>query len=144
MRRLFGSTENQLHLGLLILRLGLGAAFMAHGIPKLMSGAEGWAKYGEAVDNLGIHFGHRAFGVMAGLSEAGGGLLILLGLFTRLACLPMIFTMVVATTMHLKHGQGFGGAAHAIEDGVALLALLITGAGRYSLDHKLSRPRSWS
>jgi putative oxidoreductase len=144
MRGLFGSTDRQVHLGLLVLRVGLGAAFMAHGIPKLMSGPEGWVHQGEAVSNLGIHFGHQAFGLMAGLAEAGGGLCLLLGLFTRLACLPMLFTMIVATTMHLKHGQGFGGAAHPIEDGVALLALLVAGAGRYSLDHKLSRPQGWS
>jgi putative oxidoreductase len=144
MRGFFGSTENQVNLGLLVLRVGIGAAFIAHGVPKLLGGEEAWVRYGQALNNLGIDFGYKYFGLGAGLAEAGGGLLILLGLFTRLACLPMLFTMIVATTMHLEKGQGFGGAAHAIEDGVMFLALLITGAGRYSLDHKLSRPRGWS
>ena len=144
MRRLFGSTENQFHVGLLFLRLGIGAAFIVHGLPKLQAGAEGWAKYGEAVGNFGITFGYQAFGLAAGLAEAGGGLLILLGFFTRLACLPMLATMAVAAAGHLKAGEGFMGASHAMEAGVVFLALLITGAGRFSLDHKLSRPHEWS
>lgn len=144
MRRLFGSTDNQLNFGLLVLRLGIGAAFIVHGLPKLQAGPEGWAKTGHAVSNLGIDFGYQAFGLMAGLAEAGGGLLLILGLFTRLACIPMLITMIVATASALSHGEGFGGAAHPLEDGVVFLALLITGAGRYSLDHKLAGPPSWS
>lgn len=143
MRGFFASSDSQLNLGLLVLRIGIGAAFIAHGVPKLMGGPEGWARTGKAVGNLGIDFGYQAFGLAAGLAEAGGGLLIILGLFTRLACLPMLFTMIVAATGHLSRGEGFGGAAHAIEDGVVFLALLVMGAGRYSLDNKLSRPRSW-
>ncbi len=144
MRRLFGSTENQFHLGLLILRLGIGASFIAHGLPKLQAGADGWARTGKAVGNLGIDFGHQAFGLMAGLAEAGGGLLIMLGLFTRFAAIPMLCTMIVATTSHLSKGQGFKDWSHAAEVGVVFLALAITGAGRYSLDHKLSRSTSYS
>jgi putative oxidoreductase len=144
MRRLFGSTENQFQLGLLVLRLGIGAAFIAHGLPKVQAGADGWARTGKAVGNLGIDFGHQAFGLMAGLAEAGGGLLIMLGLFTRFACLPMLLTMIVATTSHLSRGEGFKDWSHAAESGVMFLAMLITGAGRYSLDHKLSRPTSYS
>jgi putative oxidoreductase len=80
---------------------------------------------------------------MAGLAEAGGGLLLILGLFTRLACIPMLVTMIVALSGPLSRGEGFMGAAHALEDGVVFLALLITGAGRYSLDGKLAGPTSW-
>ena len=143
MRRFFGSTDNQVHFGILVLRLGIGAAFIAHGVPKLQAGPEGWAKWGHAVSSLGIDFGYQTFGLLSGIAEAGGGLLLILGLLTRLACLPMLATMIVATAMALSSGQGFGGAAHAIEDGVVLLALLITGAGRYSIDNKLAGPPSW-
>ncbi|HTE50671.1 MAG TPA: DoxX family protein [Kofleriaceae bacterium] len=144
MRRLFGSSDSQIHLGLLVLRLGIGAAFMAHGIPKLRMGPEGWTQIGQAVGQLGVHSGYQVFGLLAGLAEAVGGLLLVLGLFTRLACIPMLFTMVVAITGHISGGEGFQGAAHAIEDGVVFLTLLITGAGRYSVDAKLAGPPSWS
>jgi putative oxidoreductase len=144
MRRLFGSTENQFHLGLLFLRLGIGAAFIAHGLPKLQGGSERWEKLGEAVSKFGITSGYEAFGLMAGLAEAGGGLLILLGFFTRLACLPMLATMAVAATGHIQDGEGFAGAGHALESAVVFFALFITGAGRYSVDYKLSRPHEWS
>src|SRR5687768_6111741 len=109
MRRLFGSTENQFHLGLLVLRIGIGAAFIAHGLPKLMN-SENWARLGSAVSKVGIDFGHETFGMLAGVSEAGGGLLLILGLFTRLACLPLLITMAVAAMTHLSRGEGFSGA----------------------------------
>src|SRR6266545_3109259 len=143
MRGLFRSTDGQLHFGLLVLRVGIGAAFIAHGLPKLQGGPEAWLKYGHAVGNLGIDFAHQTFGLMAGLAEAGGGLLLILGLFTRLACIPMLVTMIVAMSGPLVHGEGFVSAAHALEDGVVFLALLITGAGRFSLDAKLGGPTSW-
>lgn len=144
MRRLFASTDSQLHFGLLVLRLFIGAAFIAHGLPKLLGGPDRWTRLGGALGNFGIDFGHQAFGLLAGLAEAGGGLLLVLGLFTRLACIPLLITMIVAASQHLSRGEGFMGAAHAIEDGIIFLALLITGAGRYSLDRKLAGPQSWS
>ena len=144
MRRLFGSTDNQIHIGLLLLRLGIGAAFIGHGLPKLQAGPDGWARYGGAVGNFGIDFGYQAFGLLAGLAEAGGGLLLILGLLTRLACIPLFITMVVAATGHIARGDGFSGISHPIEAGIVFLAILIMGAGRYSLDAKLAGPRSWS
>lgn len=144
MRRLFGSTDSQLHFGLLVLRLGIGAAFVAHGVPKLRLGPEGWTQLGQAVSQLGIHSGYQVFGILAGLAEAVGGLFLALGLLTRLVCVPMLFTMIVAIAGHYARGEGFMGASHAIEVGIVLLALLITGAGRYSMDARLAGPPRWS
>jgi uncharacterized membrane protein YphA (DoxX/SURF4 family) len=62
---------------------------------------------------------------------------------TRLACLPMLAVMVVAMSGPLTGGEGFAGASHPIEDAIVLLALLITGAGRYSVDSRLAGPSSW-
>jgi putative oxidoreductase len=144
MRRFFRSTDNQLNLGLLVLRLGIGAAFIAHGYPKLRGGSALWERVGGAVGELGIDFGHQAFGLAAALAETGGGVLLILGLFTRLASVAMLGTMVVAVTGHLAGGEGFKGASHALEAGIVFLSLLIMGAGRFSLDHKLAgRPQSW-
>lgn len=42
--------------------------------------------------------------------------------------------MAVAAAMHLGKGDGLGVASHAIEDGIAFLALVLAGGGRYSLD----------
>jgi putative oxidoreductase len=140
MPRFLGSSDRQAHLGLLIIRLGLGAAFIAHGLPKLMAGPEKWPQLGAAVSSFGIDVGHQVFGLAAGLAEAGGGLLLILGLLTRLVCIPLLFTMAVAVSFHLGRNEGFVGASHAVEAGVVFLALLIAGPGRYSLDGRMAGP----
>lgn len=125
--------------GLLILRVGIGLAFMRHGVPKLMAGPEMWAKLGGALGLLGIHFAPAFWGLMAALAEAGGGLLLTLGLFARPAAFFMFFTMVVAMSMHLHHGDDFNTYSHALEAGILFFSLVIIGPGRHSLDGRLGQ-----
>ena len=66
-------------LGLLILRIGFGLSlFWYHGYPKLVGGPATWERI-DAVANIGITFGHAAFGLAAALSEGVGGLLFAAG-----------------------------------------------------------------
>ena len=67
-------------IGLLLLRVGIGIMFMFHGYPKLAGGSEGWTKLGGALSALGVNFAPTFMGLMAALSEFGGGLLLVLGL----------------------------------------------------------------
>jgi putative oxidoreductase len=120
--------------GLLLLRLGLGGAFVVHGTPKLLGGPETWQALGGAMTNLGVHFAPALWGLAAALSEAGGGLLLALGLLFRPACAALLATMGVALAMHFGKGDSFLVYSHALEDGVVFLALLIAGPGRLSLD----------
>jgi len=120
--------------GLLLLRLGLGAAFVAHGVPKLLGGPETWQALGGAMTNLGVHFAPAVWGLAAALSEAGGGLLLALGLLFRPACAALLATMGVALAMHFGKGDPFLVYSHALEDGMVFLGLLIAGPGRLSLD----------
>jgi putative oxidoreductase len=121
-------------LGLLLMRVGLGVMFIIHGAPKLMAGPELWGGVGKAMANLGVTQWPAFWGFMAALAEAGGGACLVLGLFTRPACLMMLITMIVAATHHLAKGDGIQGASHAIEAGVVFLGLLVIGPGRYSID----------
>jgi len=130
--------------GLLILRLGLGAMFMWHGLPKLLGGPELWAMVGGALGNFGVTFAPTFWGLLAALSEFGGGLLLILGLAVRPAALAMAGTMVVASTMHLANGEGLKGASHAIEVGIVFVALIFIGAGRFSLDARRGAARELS
>jgi putative oxidoreductase len=123
--------------GLLVLRAGLGASMVLHGWPKLAGGAEKWAAIGKHVSGFGIHFGHTAWGLAAALAEGLGGVLLVLGLATRPAALALVATMAVAVRMHADAGQGWSGYSHALEDGIAFLAIVILGPGRYSLDARL-------
>jgi putative oxidoreductase len=120
-------------IGLLVLRVGIGAMFMFHGIPKILSGPVAWEGIGKAMGVFGITVAPMFWGFMAALSEAVGGLLILLGVLVRPACLFLVITMAVAAGMHLSQGDGLMGASHAIEDGIVFLSLLLIGPGNCTI-----------
>jgi len=129
------------HAGLLMIRIGLGIMFMFHGAPKMFGGPERWAKLGMATGNFGIDFFPALWGFMAAFSEFFGGILLILGLFFRPACILLAITMIVAAGYHIGKGDGLLGASHAIENGIVLLSLILIGPGKISLDERLSRDR---
>ncbi|XXF79019.1 DoxX family protein [Myxococcaceae bacterium GXIMD 01537] len=131
-------SSRALDAGLLLLRLGVGAAFVAHGLPKLLAGPEMWTKLGGSMALLGLDFAPTFWGLMAAVAEGVGGVLLALGLLTRPTAAMMTFTMVVAAVVHLSKGDGFGGASHAMELGVVFASLILIGPGRFSLDAKLA------
>jgi len=125
--------------GLLILRIGIGTRFRCHGLPKLLGGPEVWTKLGGALSAVGVTFAPTFMGFLAAISEAGGGLLLALGLLTRPACFFLFSTMVVATTMHVTSGHPFVKYSHALEAAILFFSLLFIGPGKLSLDEKLSQ-----
>lgn len=128
--------------GLLVLRVGFGLMFLYHGYPKIMGGIAGWEKLGLlAMQHVGITFMPAFWGFMAACAEFGGGLLLLLGLFTRPASLLLAVNMLVAVNLKFATGAGLAGAAPALEDGIVFLSLILLGPGRYSLDARLFRSR---
>ena len=129
-------------LGLLVLRVGIGIMFIFHGLPKLMGGPEGWeglAQYGLPLLPEGLI--SIIFGLFAVIAELGGGVLLVLGMYTRIACLALIATMAVAMTTHLGEVTGIGNFAKTlgwtIELIVVFTALLFTGPGRFAVHKSL-------
>lgn len=122
--------------GLLLLRIGLGAMMIMHGYPKLLGGPDMWKQIGGSMANIGVHFAPTFWGFMAGAAEGIGGLLFLLGLWFRPACLFLLFTMFMAAMHHFKAGDGLGQASHAIELAFVFLGMLFVGPGKYSMDKK--------
>jgi len=124
--------------GLLILRLFLGLGLMAHGYQKFfIFGVSGFAGF---LQNLGAPAPYASAWLSAG-TELAGGLLIALGLFTRLAAVPLALNMAVAA--FLAHSGYFitntpPGREYALNLGAAFVALALTGAGRYSIDNRLA------
>ena len=132
-RKLFYS-EDLIAQGLLILRIGVGIAFMVHGFPKLfMGGALGLSK---GLVATGIPGGVVA-AYLAASAEFFGGMALIAGLLFRPTTVILAFTMLVALTYHLRHGDSFITYSHALESGILFVALTLSGPGRFSLDRKL-------
>ena len=139
MRALSLPPVHRLHeLAPLALRLGVGLVFFVHGWQKLTGGPSGFAGM---LTGLGV----GAPGVLAWLvtiAELVGGALLLIGLLTRLATLPLIGTMIGAIVL-VKADLGIiappdapmAGAELDIALLAGLVALLLLGPGRVSVDH---------
>ncbi len=123
----------------LILRLGLGTTMIfAHGLPKVLEGPEGWAQTGRAMASLGINFAPTFWGAFACFGELIGGIMLLAGLFVRPVAMFLISVLFVAAAQNVVNaGSLRGGRAHPIDAGTGLLALVVLGAGKASLDAKL-------
>ena len=122
---------DRLHpLALLVLRLGLGIIMTAHGWQKLSFGL---GKFMGFLANIGVP-GWMAYLVVA--AEFGGGILLVLGLLTRLAALSIVIDMAVAISkVHWKNGlTGPGGTEFPLACAVIAFALIFLGAGPISLD----------
>lgn len=122
--------------GLLVLRIALGLVFVMHGWQKLtVLGIDGVAGF---LAGLGIPAPNVA-AVLLTTTELGGGLALIAGVFTRVASAFIAFSMLVAvTTVHLKNGFFLpNGYEFALTMLLANVAMTMTGAGRYSLDHLL-------
>lgn len=113
--------------GPIFLRLGLGTVFMAHGWAKL--GTPG----GFNIANWGWPYPVFWAWVVV-LVETFGGLLIVVGLLTRVAALLIAAVMAVAI-IEIKGVQGFiGGFEFEFSLLMIALALVFTGGGRLSVD----------
>ncbi len=117
-------------LGLLVMRLALGAIMVGHGYPKLFGGMSQFVKM---VSGLGLP------GWLAYLSVAAeflGGILLIAGLLTRLASLAVFVDMAVAIDkVHWKHGLlGENGYQFPLALAAIAMALIFFGAGPISLD----------
>jgi putative oxidoreductase len=134
--------NNHKDIGILLLRLSTGIGFVfVHGWGKIFGGTELWTMIGKSMSNLGITFTPGFWGFMASISEFGGGILILLGLFTRPASAFMAFTMMVAVITHLSRLDPWNKVIYPVEMLGVFLCLLFIGAGKYSLDNLIFKKK---
>jgi putative oxidoreductase len=140
------------HSGIILIRLMVGTVFLAEGIQKFLFPAEvGAGRF--------ARIGIPAPDIMAplvGTIEAACGALVLLGLFTRVAVIPLLGVMAVAlltTKLPILLGQDLGpfrvrqlpyygvwGFLHESRTDLSMVLgsmfLLVTGGGRWSLDRR--------
>jgi putative oxidoreductase len=118
--------------GLLLLRFGPGCIMAkVHGWGKVMH----YSEYSEDFYNflgLGSAF---SFGLII-FAEFVCSLLIVLGFFTRLATMPLIIAMLVII-FDVNSGKSINSFETPLLFMMIFVVLLITGAGKYSLDYKL-------
>jgi putative oxidoreductase len=118
-------------LALLLLRLWLGLTMLIlHGWPKFLKLASGEHKFPDP-----LKIGATPSLSLAVAGEVVGAILLVLGLWGRLAALMLAITMGVAwgMTHHMKlTGEGSGELAYIYLAG--FLAIFFAGSGKFSLD----------
>jgi putative oxidoreductase len=135
-----------MNLGRLLLRLTIGGTFFVHGTQKLFGwfGGYGPDGTGQFFESLGLRPGRRN-AVAAGATEAGGGILVALGLATPLGAAGLSAIMITALrTAVWKDGIKPATGEHEVLLAAAALALTETGPGEPSLDAALGLERSGS
>ena len=125
-------------IGLLIMRVIVGALFVGHGVQKLFGWFGGHGVEGTAglMESLRYRNG-RVAAVAAGVTETVSGVLLALGLLTPLAAAGILGVMLNAmVSMHLRNGlwNANGGVELPLVYAVAVAALAFTGPGALSLD----------
>ena len=123
-------------LALLFMRLALGTIMLAHGYQKLFGGLHHFV---QMVASLGLP---GWLGYVSAFVEFFGGLLILVGFFTRVAALAVFIDLFVAIwKVHLHNGligtPARPGYEFAMAAAVLSFALIFFGGGSIAIDHVL-------
>jgi uncharacterized membrane protein YphA (DoxX/SURF4 family) len=126
----------------LLVRVMLGSVFVAEGVQKfLFPEALGVGRF----IKIGIPF-PEVMAPFVGVVETVCGLMLLAGLFTRLAAIPLVIDMLVAiatTKIPILMEKGFWAMVHETRTDWSMLlgaiVLLIVGSGGWSLDSTFAR-----
>lgn len=126
------SNSAALDLGILFLRVGCGLPFLYHGSAILFGAFDGPGP---------VHFAQfmhapAIIGYLVGLAQVAGAIAILTGALIRVGAVCTSIVMLGAIFLvHISHGYGIAhnGVELALTELLLSLALLFTGAGRFSL-----------
>ena len=118
-------------LALLVMRLALGAVLLAHGYHNVFGGLH---HHADLVASLGLP---RWSAYLSAFAEFFGGLLVLLGLFTRVAALAICIDLSVAIAKVNFHNglMGNGGYEFPLALAALAFALIFFGGGPIAFDH---------
>jgi len=130
-KTLFSKRPIAMNLSILVLRLVFGISMITHGWPKFQKAISGNFKFG---DPIGL--GPEISLILAVFAEFICSILVIIGLGTRMATIPLMTTMSVA--FFIVHGDdGFGSKEKSLLFLGAFLVLFLSGPGKYSIDDKL-------
>jgi putative oxidoreductase len=131
MKRLFSTrcSDSSFAFAMLVLRLGAGTLMMVmHGFDKLMHFASKAPHFADP-----FHIGSTTSMAMVVFAEFFCAAFVVMGLFTRLACIPLVIAMGVAL-FYAHNGDFFGKGESAGLYLACFVTLLFTGPGKVSID----------
>ncbi|HRI01534.1 MAG TPA: DoxX family protein [Saprospiraceae bacterium] len=129
-----GNSEFKMDIVLFMLRIVFGGFMLLHGYSKLQSLLSGSTDF---PDPIGI--GPQSSLALTVFAEFLCALLVIFGLMTKLALIPLMITMMVAA--FIVHAQDpIGDKEQALLYLFAYYAIYLAGPGRFSLDHKIFKP----
>ena len=126
-------SEKALHIGLLLMRFALGGLMIAnHGWIKVINYETLKVDF---IDFMGV--GPHVSLILAILAEILCSILLIFGLYTRVALLPLIITMLVAMSAHSWDifGEGELGFIYLL----CFVFLFLTGPGEKSIDARMNK-----
>jgi putative oxidoreductase len=132
------SDSDAIDFALLLLRCGIGAVMLAHGINHIRPDIDGTAKW---FGSMGMKPA-KLHAWLASVTEIGGGLLLVAGLLTPFAAAGVVGVMFVAWAINHR-GNGFfifrpgEGWEYVMTLGIVGLAIGTIGPGTWSLDEAL-------
>lgn len=116
------------NLGKLILRVGFGTYMFTHALGKI----QGFSMMSERFFNF-LNLGSKTSLTLAIFGEGFCALLVIMGLFTRIATVPLVIVMLVA--IFKVHGvDTFKGIEMPVMYITAFLSVALLGPGKYSVD----------
>ena len=118
--------------GVLLLRISCGLMLL-HGWSKFTNFSEGIKDWPDP-----FHLGMSVSYALTVFAELGCTIFLLLGLFTRVALIPLIIVMLVI--VFIIHSEDpFADREHGIMYLLAYISLLFTGPGKYSIDKLIQK-----
>jgi putative oxidoreductase len=131
-----------------LLRAAVGLALVPHGLrntfgmfPTTGVRSHSIAELAEQIDRDGYRPG-KLWAPLISITQLVGGPLLALGLFTRVAALPIVLFLMVANIERWRVGRYFWnqlGLEYTLMWTIAAIFILVHGGGMISLDHVLGR-----
>jgi putative oxidoreductase len=142
MKPLVETNQKAIHVAILLLRIMAGLILFVAGAGKVLGwfGGFGMTTTTELFKS-NMHLS-AFWAYVSSYAEFVGGLLIMIGLLTRLAAISLVINMVVATLLVGFKNFFLGGAAYPCLLFVVFLAILLTGPMLYSVDAWLFSKKS--
>mgnify|MGYP001240591053 CR=1 FL=1 len=118
---------------MLLVRVSFGGLILAnHGFQKLVKFSSLQYRFADP-----LHIGTKASLLLVLFAEVFCAILVIAGLFTRLAALPLVFAMIIAFFMAHNHDVKEGELSAVFLAG--FIAILLCGPGRVSLDKMMGK-----